>query len=129
MRPIKFRAWNPVQQVMYPCGSAYYCEGGILAENESSNSDGEILMQFTGLKDKNGKEIYEGDIVNWKQAGGGLLEPDASTYTCEIKWERTGWACVDVKPIKDDYHSHFTFSASHIEVIGNIYENPELLKV
>ena len=84
--------------------------------------------QSTNLKDKNGKEVYEGDVVTWKQASGGILSPDEHAYTCQIKWDHISWVCEDIKPIKDDYHSRFTLSSSHIEVIGNIYESPELIK-
>jgi len=78
--------------------------------------------QYTGMKDGYGKEIYEGDIVNWKQAPGGILAPTQTTYTCLIQWDEfmSGWQCKRVgKEI-----SSFTFQSCHIEVIGNIYENP-----
>ena len=78
-----------------------------------------ILMQFTGLKDKNGKEIYEGDIVKNKSelykvkfacGAFGVInienDMDASPFCSGGKWEK--WL-------------------KEIEVIGNIYENPELL--
>ena len=79
-----------------------------------------ILMQYTGLKDKNGKEIYEGDIISngyekcivvWvKEQAGFMLKLTNKEYEKE-KWTNP---MIDLR--KDD------------EVIGNIYENPELLE-
>ena len=64
MREIKFRAWDSFNKIMMFSESyisvllAYYLKG--------KQPPSGILMQYTGLKDKNGKEIYEGDIVRWK---------------------------------------------------------------
>ncbi len=117
MREIKFRAWNPVQKLTYPAGSAYSCKEGVLGEFETDNEDGEVLMQYTGLKDKNGKEIYEGDVIDF--AG---LKP------LKIVWRESGFEAPllpyeNSNPIvlTQEGFGHFA------EVMGNIYENPELL--
>jgi hypothetical protein len=72
-----------------------------------------ILMQYTGLKDKNGKEIYEGDVV---RVCFQMFPDDESDYHNET--------IRDIRKIP-----HLTGSSRTCEVIGNIYENPELLEV
>lgn len=69
------------------------------------------LMQYTGLKDKNGKEIYEGDIVKFVNLTALLDSP----YPFEVEWDQQGYWNI----------AGYDFE---LEVLGNIYENPELLK-
>ena len=74
-----------------------------------------VLMQFTGLKDKNGKEIYEGDIVNDLITGRvGIVKFNHGAFVITYK-EISNW-----KPVNRG-------GAVSVEVVGNIYENPELL--
>lgn len=86
---------------------------------DKRNGEDVTLMQSTGLKDKNGKEIFEGDIVR-------VLD---STYTVFYDNERGSYR---LKPHDDrwnvDYMSNFSHGGN-FEVVGNIYENPELLEV
>ena len=117
MREIKFRAW----------GVAEDCdEWEIQYSFDIISSDGEIfergsarpewvLMQFTGLLDKQGKEIYEGDIVEFKYANIKKLK------RAVIEWGSSGFWVVGWWNKIADYKG--------FEVIGNIYENPELLEV
>ena len=101
-----------------------------------------ILVQFTGLLDKHGKEIYEGDIVRYKGITGaeglqpGYIFDDVKTI---IKWKKGEFIiyCIDrdFKEIDDPFHYEWTLkqlfrkeSNCFCEVIGNIYENPELLE-
>jgi uncharacterized phage protein (TIGR01671 family) len=81
------------------------------------------LMQYTGLKDKDGVEIYEGDIVR--------VNYDSSEHYFISKAAEIAWSADDASFIvKDNYNinTRFTFMvARDSEVIGNIYENPELL--
>lgn len=76
-----------------------------------------ILMQYTGLKDKNGKEVYEGDVCSAKEG-----DNDFDGYT--MITERVVF--VDGSWRIGNYR---LFSLDNIRIIGNLYENPELLKV
>lgn len=104
MREIKFRAWHIVFRQMLT-RDEWYHYGPNLVHGELK-SDNCIIMQYTGLKDKNGKEIYEGDILGWD---------DKSGCPWVVIWETM--------------FDHSTWGASHseAEIIGNIYENPELI--
>jgi len=84
-----------------------------------------ILLQYTGLKDKNGKEIYEGDIIKFALFEPGIEVYDTSggpapTHVAVVRWSHyvSGFAPMAKRPMDFDT----------IEVIGNIYENPELLR-
>ena len=76
------------------------------------------LMQYTGIKDKNGKEIYEGDIV---RCNSGFYEGGVGVITYVSADNEPGFFIVFA-----NYETEVDFN--NIEVIGNIYENPELIK-
>lgn len=82
-----------------------------------------VLMQSTGLKDKNGKLIYEGDILIQKEENGGPTKK-------LVIWEEDG-GYLGLKDLKKSFFGVVTFHrfGYTYEVIGNIYENPELLEV
>lgn len=104
MREIRFRAWLKNAKVMeYPKNNY-----SLFMWAESEHQPMEI-MQYTGLKDKNGKEIYEGDVV---RGVSGEHENESWEVTWDEDRDYSGWS---IQP--------------HIEVkiIGNIYENPDLI--
>ena len=93
---------------------------------ENNEVDTDTLGQYTGLKDKNGKEIYEGDIIGWKS----FIE-NGKLFMGIIKWY-TDLASFAVYTSLNDIYPYETdlLKVTQIgcEVIGNIYDNPELLK-
>lgn len=121
----KFRAWFDSEMYDKPVvyDGEFYLDWREFENGETYN--GAVLMQSTGLKDKNGKEIYEGDIVKYKYGVNTFTE--AVTYNKDF----AGFGLVD----DDGYGGTvFTFGElaedvdfSSLEVAGNIYENPELL--
>ncbi len=161
MREIKFRAWLPINyltkgnklikesvmvygdnlkfsmseefgdaiivQYMNIVGSKKVCA------NVNFESDKAILMQFTGLKDKNNKEIFEGDIV--KRIDFDVWENKNSISIVEVIWNEDGG--FGFSTIRSDWPYGFNkgevftvhpFKSSEFEVIGNKFENTELLR-
>jgi uncharacterized phage protein (TIGR01671 family) len=128
MREIKFRAWvveefeedgnTPKTFKMHEWNPYFFSDSSAVTSYGDEFPDPDdpcvILMQYTGLKDKNGKEIYESDIVNIDY-GNTIVRAEVEYCICGFRgttdsdaWELDGYV--------------------NIEIIGNIYENPELLE-
>lgn len=131
----KFRIWinNKMHDVFY----YYKAKNGVifactdLEDNTGFNTDGSTLMQSTGLKDKNGKLIYEGDVVK------------TYSYRCNliVTWFKNKFILVPYSDYQDKdkyaseringyryFENNNRYANERDEVIGNIYENPELLR-
>ncbi len=104
MREIKFRAWDNVNYMSTPF-TFMEIQSGIIGFTSEA-----IIMQYTGLKDKNGKEIFEGDIINAKWKDGQHIGIEK---------------CPNIIP--NGFHFYEEMDDIDCEVIGNIYENHELL--
>ena len=139
MHEIKFRVWDigeekMLEDVSIPLLREYYDSGTIHTLNDVfSQLLGIELLQYTGLKDKNGKVIYEGDIVEINM---GQILPAYLKVTYGGPWDYAGFGLTHKrpKPPFNEDETDYTWDALNpqyakdCEVIGNIYENPDLLK-
>ena len=127
MREIKFRA---ISISYLPKGQWHYFRiRDLLNIDSESWYDEKTLSQFIGLKDKNGKEIYEGDIIFSNQCNKGVVK-----WFNKLVWDGSGslhpgFYCNEWFDYLKDNDMNFHSGFDDAEVIGNIYENPELLKV
>lgn len=125
MRDIKFRAWDEDERIMWDIwriSNKHPCH----PENGEEQYDW-ILLQYTGVKDKNGIEIYEGDIIRYKSIT--RFGEEEIEYTQEVKYSTENTAgfipfCYETE-CEDSWYS---YKHQDYEVVGNIYENPEILK-
>ena len=145
MREIKFRAYDKVNNIMMYNAqmmhdysyydkymiSEYIYNGSILSRGSFYSmilDKNIILMPYTGLKDKNKKEIYEGDILNIFE----VSENDTKEYISVVKFIESGFLVTEPNecqvPLAAFHNLDKTYPLFEIEVIGNIYENPELLE-
>lgn len=119
-REIKFRAWYENSQtfVYFTWGVPFSDEGLKVYSDLCIN--GAKWEQYTGLKDCNGKEIYEGDILQNTEEGDDSKGKIVFQRGCFLFWYE-GWKDKNLGPIEFD-----EIKQAYFEVIGNIYQNPEL---
>ena len=129
-RIIKFRAWDKELKEFLTWEELIIEEyNDVLMAGFEKNQTNIILQQFTGLLDKNGKEIWEGDVVKYKFLSGFNCENDYPNGGDEIIKEvrfinGEFYPKPTYQEIDDGYYSYRMFD---FEIIGNIFENPELL--
>ena len=119
-RPIKFRAWDKENQKMWDDAFAVNEGGDTIIVSQKSIfhnpdyiiTDRLILMQYTGLKDKHGTEIYEGDIVRGRN--------DMFDFGEDVLFE-IGWL-----PEEKGYGMHW--NPDEVEVVGNLFGSPDLME-
>lgn len=127
-RPIKFRAWDTVNKrfsffklIPLAYGQAKLIEESHQFVSATFSTEDSILTQFTGLHDKNGKEIWEGDIIKSERTGNKYLVAWEKEKACFMLW------------FKDFDETPYNFLHNECnglvqsEVLGNIYSNPELV--
>ena len=114
MRDIKFRFFDTKSKTMHSDQNVYDCVG-INDNFENFADDHYDVMQFTGLKDKSGKEIYEGDVLGQRLEPLGYVVYLDGSFRVNLGSEQQ-----PPSPLNQD-------RCNRLETIGNIHENPELL--
>jgi len=122
MREIKFKAWYKAKKdfIRLEIDTILNLANGDKTVKLDTYNNQVVFLQYTGLKDKNGVEIYEGDVLRFDSS----LEYHKTVF-------RKGAFQIDSisSGFTSDYHYYLgNVNLSIIEVIGNIYENPELLE-
>ena len=133
MRQIKFRAFIPSAKIMIneglEIGTTEYGKGSLIVNTQLQKGEalkGLIWMQFTGLTDKNGKKIYEGDLFDCIYNFDGCDE-----HILEVVWNNE-YARFQLKSHGECHQSGVSKTMSdlkRLKIIGNVFENPELLNL
>ena len=157
MREIKFRAWDKVNKIYtYATLGDLICGACTESGDKKLSGSGQIWEQFTGLKDADGKEIYEGDVVEYVfnvreaevsaigevcffegQVAYGMKNVKYNNQElrrlCDIENERAGEVFCSTGYDNTEEDQTLTFAYDYfveddMEILGNIHENPELLE-
>jgi len=127
MRTFKFRAWDKNKKYMFEViGISWFANHSSIWQVSGYDIlepiDNVDIMQFTGLLDKNGREIFEGDILEVN-----LTRRDG--FCGKVVWRNNGWRIknIDARPIKESDRI-WDMNHENMLIIGNIYESPELLE-
>lgn len=118
MKELKFRAWDGKKMIedVIPASETSIIE---LFEYEWQEAEVEAIEQYTGLKDKNGQEIYEGDLVEYTTCYYG----NEKRHRKVIEWSE--WYSDD---FGEPHNLGYSNLSECMEVIGNVHENPDLLE-
>jgi len=140
MREIKFRAWDEINGLMMSGADLEECEfdtrlsyGNLVVAYTDANGDFQqcLPMQFTGIQDRNGREIYEGDVVRWvaQKDSGLLVDTEMNGKLAKVVfYQHNAQFCFQFNnTMYYDNGGHTIQYRDRCEIIGNIYENPELL--
>lgn len=153
MREVEYRAWKytDTPEMFYDIQGVNFVVGivflGYRVSSSTIRTDKEllenlILMQYTGLKDRNNKKIYEGDILRFSEeseyipnrdSGGGIIDYDKLEGFTQYGVVSFDAGCFEYKTHKtvkgrhSEYHAPLSFM-NGCEIIGNVYEDTELLK-
>lgn len=132
-REIKFRAYSSHNHKMYPVSDIEWdIDGRIWVTADDGKNGIELideeahLMQYTGLHDKSGQEIYEGDIVRYTAWHDG--KPAGAIQGEVVYSGDLGMASFDIRLDHDGEIDRAVLPAIGVEIIGNAFENPELLE-
>lgn len=126
-REIKFRAWDEAKKAWIPGADGFHILGesmllgGLFQDYKIEDLNNIVLMQYTGLKDKDGVEIYEGDICNF------LYEINNMNEIVTVAWNPSlmGWRFEN--PTYISIRALTITNSGTLKVIGNIHDNPELM--
>lgn len=130
MRELKFRAWDKEnEEYMNGYDVLLKYDGSVISRYALAVFDTDmpvnvIIEQYTGLKDKNGREIYEGDIIQEEIDFNSKMTDGVFTYV--VEWD-SDTLCYGLRGNSNSIHDELWEVNASVEIIGNVHENPELL--